>query len=282
MDPQLTSQIVPLEEVRQIEDCLARLVEDTSGNYVLLLDKSGQVIASQGDANRQDITALGALIAGTFASSREVAKLLREKDFRNMFQQGVRDNIFLALIEDQWILCIIFNKGTHIGLVTVLTKKATDELGHVLERVSNTHKARDDVLVRRHVHGCRELLDHRQPAEHSRRRSRSSYDHVANRLPDARDGQDLLLLRQSECGDGDARERRRRQCSPRFPRDANDYFPIRRLSSSSRRSASASRSCRARVLPSESISSRSDVSLPSPRSASVGGATFGSGVPAKT
>ena len=146
MDPQLTSQIVPLDEVRQIEDCLARLVEDTSGNYVLLLDKSGQVIASQGDANRQDITALGALIAGTFASSREVAKLLREKDFRNMFQQGVRDNIFLALIEDQWILCIIFNKGTHIGLVKVLTKKATDELAHVLERVRNTHKARDDVL----------------------------------------------------------------------------------------------------------------------------------------
>ena len=42
MDPQLTSQIVPLEEVRQIEDCLARLVEDTSGNYVLLLDKAAR------------------------------------------------------------------------------------------------------------------------------------------------------------------------------------------------------------------------------------------------
>jgi len=146
MDPQLTSQIVPTEEVRQIEECLARLVEDTGGNYVLLLDKSGQVIASQGDANRQDITALGALIAGTFASSREVAKLLREKDFRSMFTQGVRDNIFLALIEEQWILCIIFNKGTHIGLVKVLTKKATDELALVLERVREQHKARDDVL----------------------------------------------------------------------------------------------------------------------------------------
>ena len=43
---------------------------------------SGQVIASQGDANRQDITALGALIAGTFASSREVAKLLEGEHVR--------------------------------------------------------------------------------------------------------------------------------------------------------------------------------------------------------
>jgi len=146
MDPQLTSQIVPIEEVKVIEECLVRLAEDTGGNYVLLLDKSGQVITAQGDAARQDITALGALIAGTFASSREVAKLLREKDFRQLFTQGVRENIFIALIEDQWILCIIFNKGTHIGLVKVLTKKATDDLSVVLERVREQQKARDDVL----------------------------------------------------------------------------------------------------------------------------------------
>lgn len=146
MDPQLTSLIVPTEEIAQIEECMNHLVEDTGGNYALLLDKSGQVIASQGDGNHQDITALGALIAGTFASSREVAKLLREKDFRMLFQQGVRENIFIALIEEQWILCVIFNKGTHIGLVKVLTKKATDELGNVLDRVRQQHKARDEVL----------------------------------------------------------------------------------------------------------------------------------------
>ncbi|NOK59058.1 MAG: roadblock/LC7 domain-containing protein [Chloroflexi bacterium AL-W] len=146
MDPQLTSQIVPAAEIAQIEDSLAQLVEDTGGNHALLLDKSGQVVASHGDGSRQDTTALGALIAGVFASSREVAKLLREKDFRNLFHQGVREHIFIALVEEQWILCIIFNKGTHIGLVKVLTKKATDELAVVLERVRQQHKARDDVL----------------------------------------------------------------------------------------------------------------------------------------
>lgn len=146
MDPQLTSLIVPPDETAHIEDTLSRLVEDTGGNYALLLDKSGQVISSQGDGNRQDITALGALIAGTFASSREVAKLLREKDFRMLFQQGIRENIFIALIEEQWILTIIFNKGTHIGLVKVLTKKATEELGAILTRVRQQHRSRDDVL----------------------------------------------------------------------------------------------------------------------------------------
>jgi predicted regulator of Ras-like GTPase activity (Roadblock/LC7/MglB family) len=146
MDPQLTSLIVPPEEVTHIDECLSRLVDDTGGNYALLLDKSGQVIAASGDGNRQDTTALGALIAGSFASSQQIAKLLREKDFRMLLQQGVRENLFIALIEEQWILTIIFNKGTHIGLVKVLTKKATEELSTVLERVRKQVKSRDEVL----------------------------------------------------------------------------------------------------------------------------------------
>ena len=146
MDPQLTNLIVSPEEVANIDECLNRLVDDTGGNYALLLDKSGQVIAASGDGNRQDTTALGALIAGSFASSQQIAKLLREKDFRMLLQQGVRENLFIALIEDQWILTIIFNKGTHIGLVKVLTKKATEELAMVLERVRKQYKSRDEVI----------------------------------------------------------------------------------------------------------------------------------------
>lgn len=146
MDPQLTSLVVSEKDTAMIEDCLERLVGDTNANYSMLLDKSGQVIASRGDTQRQDITALGALLAGTFASSREVARLLREKDFRVLFQQGVKENIFTELIEEQWMLVVMFDKRTHIGLVKVLAKRATDELGSVLQRVRQQSRQRDAVI----------------------------------------------------------------------------------------------------------------------------------------
>ena len=146
MDPQLTSLVVSEKDTDAIEECLERLVGDTNANYSMLLDKSGQVIASRGDTQRQDITALGALLAGTFASSREVARLLREKDFRVLFQQGVKENIFTELIEEQWMLVVMFDKRTHIGLVKVLAKRATDELGAVLQRVRQQSKQRDAVI----------------------------------------------------------------------------------------------------------------------------------------
>ena len=146
MDPQLTSLVVSEKDTAKIEECLERLVSDTNANYAMLLDKSGQVIASRGDTQRQDITALGALLAGTFASSREVARLLREKDFRVLFQQGVKENIFTELIEEQWMLVVMFDKRTHIGLVKVLAKRATEELGGTLQRVRQQSRQRDAVI----------------------------------------------------------------------------------------------------------------------------------------
>ena len=146
MDPQLTSLIVSEKDTVAIESCLEDLVRNTQANYAMLLDKSGQVISSRGDTQRQDITALGALLAGTFASSREVARLLREKDFRVLFQQGVKENIFTELIEEQWMLVVMFDKRTHIGLVKVLAKHATDELGTLLQRVRQQSRRHESVI----------------------------------------------------------------------------------------------------------------------------------------
>ncbi|MGH2509684.1 MAG: roadblock/LC7 domain-containing protein, partial [Ktedonobacteraceae bacterium] len=114
---QLTNLIISDRELTIISNSLHKLMSDTSATSVMLLDKSGQVITAQGTRTRQNATTLGALLAGTFSSSRQVAELLGEKDFRTIFQQGVNENIFTTMVEEQWLLVIVFDKLTHIGLV---------------------------------------------------------------------------------------------------------------------------------------------------------------------
>jgi len=144
---QLTNLIISDRELTAISNVLMKLMNDTNATSSMLLDKSGQVVALQGNGIRRDATTLGALLAGVFSSSREVAKLLNEKDFRNIFQQGVQENIYTTMVEEQWLLVIIFDKLTHIGLVKVLSKKASDELGRILERVrSDTTRTKSSVL----------------------------------------------------------------------------------------------------------------------------------------
>jgi predicted regulator of Ras-like GTPase activity (Roadblock/LC7/MglB family) len=144
---QLTNLIISDRELTIITSLLTKLMSDTSASSVMLLDKSGQVITTQGASTRQNATALGALLAGAFSSSRHVAELLGEKDFRTIFQQGVNESIFTTMVEEQWLLVIVFDKLTHIGLVKILSKKAADELGRTLERVrSDTTRQKSSVL----------------------------------------------------------------------------------------------------------------------------------------
>lgn len=143
---QLTNLIISDQELVYISNALSKLMNDTSASSVMLLDKSGQVIVTQG-ATKRNATSLGALLAGAFSSSRHVAELLGEKDFRTIFQQGVHQNIFTTMVEDQWLLVIVFDKLTHIGLVKVLSKKACDELTRTLERVrTDTSRQKASVL----------------------------------------------------------------------------------------------------------------------------------------
>jgi predicted regulator of Ras-like GTPase activity (Roadblock/LC7/MglB family) len=144
---QLTNLIISDRELAIISTALNKLMNDTNATSVMLIDKSGQVIATQGTGVRRNATSLGALLAGAFSSSRHIAELLGEKDFRTIFQQGVRENIFTTMIEEQWLLVIVFDKLTHIGLVKVLSKKVSDEMERILVRVrADTSQKKSSVI----------------------------------------------------------------------------------------------------------------------------------------
>ncbi len=144
---QLTNLIISDRELTIISTALNKLINDTAATSVMLLDKSGQVITTHGTVTQRNATTLGALLAGAFSSSRHVAELLGEKDFRTIFQQGVHENIYTTMVEEQWLLVIVFDKLTHIGLVKVLSKKASDELGRILERVrADTTRTKSSVI----------------------------------------------------------------------------------------------------------------------------------------
>jgi predicted regulator of Ras-like GTPase activity (Roadblock/LC7/MglB family) len=144
---QLTNLVISDRELAIISTALNKLMNDTNATSVMLLDKSGQVIVSQGTGVRRNATSLGALLAGAFSSSRHIAELLGEKDFRTIFQQGLHENIYTTMIGEQWLLVIVFDKLTHIGLVKVLSKKASDEMGRILERVrADTSRTKSSVI----------------------------------------------------------------------------------------------------------------------------------------
>jgi predicted regulator of Ras-like GTPase activity (Roadblock/LC7/MglB family) len=109
-----------------------RIIKEAEAKCALLVDKDGHLITRQGFTHTLDTTALAALLAGSFASTKEIARLVGEPEFSVLFHQGKKDHIHISLINDRTILVIIFDDRTTIGMVRLYAKETGESLRNIL------------------------------------------------------------------------------------------------------------------------------------------------------
>lgn len=145
-DPNLTDLLVSVAASRAISTVLTKLVEDCRASTGMVLDRAGQIIVSEGKSYQNELMMLGALVAGTYASTREMARILHEENFRMLLQEGAREKIFTQAVGDHWLVSVIFDRKTHLGLVKVLCERATTDLSGTLAMVieENQNRIRSD------------------------------------------------------------------------------------------------------------------------------------------
>src|SRR5688500_12561499 len=135
------SLIISEADSKRIKQQLDRMLAEAGANSTLLLDRSGEVISARGGGLPGDLDVLGALLAGTFATSREVARRMNDRDFRTLLQQGMRENTLAEMVGESWIVVVLFDKSTHVGLVKELCRRITPELEAVLLQVQRRSRS---------------------------------------------------------------------------------------------------------------------------------------------
>ena len=68
------------KELEMLKARLRELLKNTKSMVALIVDDSGQLIASQGTIESVDPTLLGTLAAGNFGATSELAKLIESYD----------------------------------------------------------------------------------------------------------------------------------------------------------------------------------------------------------
>lgn len=121
------------EEYQRILLLLERLLRESNSKVIFLVDKNGQLIASTGETANLDTTSLASLTAGNIAATGGLAKLIGEKEFSILFHEGEKDNIHISIIGGRVILVVIFDQRSSLGLVRLRVKKASRDLGLVLD-----------------------------------------------------------------------------------------------------------------------------------------------------
>ncbi|MNS62339.1 Roadblock/LC7 domain protein [compost metagenome] len=114
--------------VNALNALTSQLQTETGARAVLLIEKSGQLVTAQGQTGTLDTLSLAALISGSFASTRALARLLGEKNFKMMFQQGKTESIFVVALDTTDIIAVVFGEAVTVGLVKFKTLQALERI----------------------------------------------------------------------------------------------------------------------------------------------------------
>jgi predicted regulator of Ras-like GTPase activity (Roadblock/LC7/MglB family) len=123
------------EDSRRIAAVLQDFLGQTNARTALLVDRTGQMVATVGAAPTFDPTAFASLTAADFSANDQLAKMIGEDEFGALFHQGDKESLYLADVAGRVILAVLFDNSTTLGLVKLRVKGAVRVLREVFAEV---------------------------------------------------------------------------------------------------------------------------------------------------
>ena len=118
-----------------ITQSLQRFLYESNARCALLVDRTGQLVATVGEQPKFDPTAFATLTAADFSANDQLARLIGETDFNSLFHQGEKESMYLADVARRVILVVLFDNRTTLGLVRLKMKQSVDELTAIFQQV---------------------------------------------------------------------------------------------------------------------------------------------------
>jgi len=131
----------------KIAEIMRELVVSTRSDFAMFCDVNGNPITHYGKNVTMELSGLAALAAGDFAATREIARVIGEKEgFKFIFQEGERRNIYLCNVGFNFLLAIIFDKAVALGLIRIFANKTVENLKQVLETAAEAEEKTSEFL----------------------------------------------------------------------------------------------------------------------------------------
>lgn len=135
------------DDIDRINRVLEEFLKLSDSKCNILIDKEGHMVTKAGYTADFDMQTISALVAGSFAATKELAKLIGEDEFSVLFHQGKKDNIQLTLISERTILTTIFDERTTIGMVRLYTKEAQEKLSKIFDEIFDRKLSTEDTFA---------------------------------------------------------------------------------------------------------------------------------------
>jgi len=129
------------EDFGAITKSLEGFLRESNARCAMLVDRTGQLVATVGEKPKFDPTTFATLTAADFSANDQLAKLIGENDFNSLFHQGEKESMYLADISRRVILVVLFDNRTTLGLVRLKMKEIVTELAKLFDKMFARGKA---------------------------------------------------------------------------------------------------------------------------------------------
>lgn len=123
-------------DVQQLGALLSGFVADTQAYCAALVDRSGRLLTHVGDTGSMDNISFASLVAGDFAASDQLARLLGEEEFSSLYHAGMGRSMFLADVSGWGILAALFDSKSTLGMVRLRSKSVVPKIADIFEGIS--------------------------------------------------------------------------------------------------------------------------------------------------
>jgi predicted regulator of Ras-like GTPase activity (Roadblock/LC7/MglB family) len=127
--------VITKKDIEKIDFCLDKVISTSLAHSVLLIDRSGQLIAHHGNTPGIDVLSLSALTAANFGATAEIARILGEEEFTLLFHKGRSENVYFSAVGENVIMVALFDDRTSLGLIRLQINKIIGELSTILSSI---------------------------------------------------------------------------------------------------------------------------------------------------
>ncbi len=147
------------QDVARLDGELDAFLELCGARCAMLIDKEGHLVTRRGEPLGSSVESISALIAGSFAATKEMARQLGEDEFSILFHQGARDSIQLQLVGERTLLAVLFDQRTNLGLVRYYAQEAGRQLASIFTDIAARPVTEDSGLSKDFSQDASDALD---------------------------------------------------------------------------------------------------------------------------
>ncbi|MEL6429771.1 MAG: roadblock/LC7 domain-containing protein [Planctomycetota bacterium] len=124
------------QDVGRFDGELDGFLEFAGARCAILIDREGHLVTRRGDAGGSNMEALSALVAGSFAATREIAHILGEDAFTTLSHQGGHQSIQVSIVGERTLLAVVWDERSNLGLVRFYAQETTKRLERIFAEIA--------------------------------------------------------------------------------------------------------------------------------------------------